>query len=60
MDKVQIKAAAKQVKGSVKKAADKVTGDARLEAKGKAGKAAGKGESALGSKKETLFNTFST
>jgi uncharacterized protein YjbJ (UPF0337 family) len=60
MDKVRIRAAAKQIKGSVKKTVGKVTGDAKLEAKGKAEKAAGKGESALGSKKETLFNTFST
>ena len=60
MDKVRINAAAKQVKASVKKAAGKVTGDAKLEGKGKAEKAGGKGDSALGSKKETLFNTFST
>ena len=34
--------------------------DAKLKTKGRAEKPAGKGESALGSKKETLFNTFST
>jgi hypothetical protein len=34
-----VKAAAKQAKGSVKKAADKVTGGAELKAKGKAAKA---------------------
>jgi uncharacterized protein YjbJ (UPF0337 family) len=58
MDKVRIKA--EGVKGSAKKAGGNVTGDAKLKAKGKAEKSAGKGESALGSKKETLFNTFST
>ena len=58
MDKVRIKA--EGVKGSTKKTGGDVTGDAKLKAKGKAEKPAGKGESALGSKKETLFNTFST
>jgi uncharacterized protein YjbJ (UPF0337 family) len=51
-----VKAAAKQAKGSVKKAADKVTGGAKLKAKGKAAKAVGK---VLGSKKDTLTNTLS-
>ena len=48
--------AAKQAKGSVKKAGDKVTGGAKLKAKGKAAKAVGK---VLGSKKDTLTNTLS-
>jgi uncharacterized protein YjbJ (UPF0337 family) len=60
MDEVRIRAEAKRVKGSAKKAGGNVTGDAKLKAKGKAEKRAGKGESALGNKKETLFNTFST
>jgi uncharacterized protein YjbJ (UPF0337 family) len=51
-----VKAAAKQAKGSVQKAADKVTGGAKLKAKGKAAKAVGK---VLGSKKDTLTNTLS-
>jgi len=59
MDKVRIKAEAKRVKGSAKKAGGHVTGDAKLKGK-RAEKAAGKGEKALGSKKDTLFNTFST
>jgi uncharacterized protein YjbJ (UPF0337 family) len=59
MDKVRIKAEAKRVKGSAKKVGGDVTGDAKLKAKG-AEKSAGKGENALGSKKDTLFNTFST
>jgi uncharacterized protein YjbJ (UPF0337 family) len=54
MDKVT----AKQVKGSVKKAARKVTGAAKLEAK--AEKPGGKGQIALGSKKDALYNNFST
>ena len=42
MDKDRIKGAAEQAKGAVKKAAGKVTGDAKLEAEGKADKLAGK------------------
>ena len=42
MDKDRIKGAAKQAKGSVKEAAGKVTGDAKLRAEGKADKAARK------------------
>ena len=60
MNTARIKAEGKRIKGSTKKAGDNVTGDAKLKAKGRAEKAAGKGESALGSKKETLSNTFST
>ena len=56
MDKVRIKAEAKRVKGSAKKVGGDVT---KLKAKG-AEKSADKGENALGSKKDTLFNTFST
>jgi uncharacterized protein YjbJ (UPF0337 family) len=59
MDKVRIKAEAKRVEGSAKKKGGDVTGDAKLKAKG-AEKPAGKGKNALGSKKDTLFNTFST
>ena len=51
-----VKAAAKQAKGSGKKAADKVTGGAKLKATGKAAKAVGK---ELGSKKDALTNTLS-
>jgi uncharacterized protein YjbJ (UPF0337 family) len=54
MDKV----AAKQVKGTVKKAAGKVTGAAKREAK--AEKPNGKGQIALGSKKDALYDDFST
>ena len=51
-----VKAAAKQAKGSVKNAADKVTGGAKLKAKGRAAKAVGK---ELGGKKDALTNTLS-
>ena len=42
MDKDRIKGTAKQAKGSVKDAAGKLTGDAKLQAEGKADIAAGK------------------
>ena len=60
MDKVRIKSAAKQVKGSKKEAAAKVTGAAKLGAKGNAEKALGKGQGHIGSKKDKLSNDFST
>jgi uncharacterized protein YjbJ (UPF0337 family) len=50
-----VKAAAKQAKGSVKKAAHRVTGGAKLRVKGKAAKAVGR---VLGSKKDMLTNTL--
>jgi uncharacterized protein YjbJ (UPF0337 family) len=46
------KAAAKDVKGSVKKAVGKVTGAAKSEP--------GKKQIALGNKKDALYNNFST
>jgi uncharacterized protein YjbJ (UPF0337 family) len=54
MDKDRIKGAAKQAKGAVKEAAGKVTGDTKLQAEGKADKAAGKVQSAIGGLKDTL------
>jgi uncharacterized protein YjbJ (UPF0337 family) len=50
-----VKTALKQVKGSVKKAAGKVTGRAKLKAKGKVAKAVG---TELGSNKDALTNTL--
>jgi uncharacterized protein YjbJ (UPF0337 family) len=50
-----VKAVAKQAKGYLKKAAGKVPGVAKLEAKGKAAKTVGKG---LSSKKIALTNTL--
>jgi uncharacterized protein YjbJ (UPF0337 family) len=54
MDKDRIKGAAEQAKGAVKEVAGKVTGDAKLEAEGKADKAAGKVQNAVGGIKDTL------
>lgn len=52
----EVTAAANRAKGSVKKAAGKVTGGVKVKAKGKVAKAVGK---ELGSKKDALTNTFS-
>jgi|HubBroStandDraft_6_1064221.scaffolds.fasta_scaffold118360_5 uncharacterized protein YjbJ (UPF0337 family) len=52
------KVTTKQVKGSVKKAVDKVTGAGKREAKSE--KPNGKGQIALGSKRDALYDDFST
>jgi uncharacterized protein YjbJ (UPF0337 family) len=54
MDKGRIKGAAEQAKGAVKEVTGKVLGDAKLEADGKADKAAGKVQNAVGGLKDTL------
>ena len=54
MDKDRIKGSAEQAKGAIKEIAGKVTGDAKLESEGKADKAAGKIQSAVGGLKDTL------
>lgn len=54
MDKDRIAGAAKQAKGAVKEVAGKVTGDAKLQAEGKADKTAGKIQNAVGGVKDTL------
>jgi len=54
MDKDRIEGSARQVKGAVKEAAGKVLGDAKLETEGKADKAAGKVQNAVGGLKDTL------
>jgi uncharacterized protein YjbJ (UPF0337 family) len=54
MDKDRIAGSAKQAKGSVKEAAGKMTGDAKLEAEGKAEKVAGKIQNAVGSASDAL------
>ncbi|MFZ0693082.1 MAG: CsbD family protein, partial [Alphaproteobacteria bacterium] len=46
--------AAKQIKGSIKEAIGKATGDAKLEAEGKADKAVGKVQNAIGGLKDAL------
>ncbi len=54
MDKDRIKGAANQAKGSMKDAAGKATGDAKLQAEGKADKLKGKIQNAAGGMKDSL------
>ena len=54
MDKDRIAGAAKQAKGTVKSGIGRAIGDAKLEGSGKADKAAGKIQNAVGSVKDTL------
>lgn len=53
MDKDRVSGAVDQAKGAVKDAVGKLTGDTKLQADGKADKAAGKIESAIGGAKDT-------
>ena len=52
MDKDRIAGAAQKAKGAVKDAAGKATGDAKLQAEGKADKAAGTVKNAIGGAKD--------
>ena len=52
MDKDRVEGAAHQMKGAVKEAVGKVTGDAKTEAEGAAEKAAGKAQNAVGGLKD--------
>jgi uncharacterized protein YjbJ (UPF0337 family) len=52
MDKDRIDGAAKQVKGSIKEAVGKVTGDSKTQAEGVAEKAAGKMQNSVGGAKD--------
>ncbi|MBN9589341.1 MAG: CsbD family protein [Alphaproteobacteria bacterium 64-11] len=52
MDKDRIAGSANQAKGTIKEAAGKMTGDVKLEAEGKADKAAGKVQNAVGGVKD--------
>ena len=54
MDKDRIAGVANQIKGAVKTAVGKVSGDAKLVAEGKADKAKGKIQNAVGGIKDTL------
>jgi uncharacterized protein YjbJ (UPF0337 family) len=54
MDKDRIEGSATQAKGSIKEAAGKLTGDAKLTAEGQADKAAGKVQNAVGGLKDSL------
>jgi uncharacterized protein YjbJ (UPF0337 family) len=53
MDKDRVKGTARQAKGSVKETWGKATGDAKTEAEGKADKAEGRVQNAVGGAKET-------
>ena len=53
MDKDRVEGTAKQAKGAIKDAVGKVTGDTKLQAEGKADKAAGKVQNTVGSAKDT-------
>ena len=54
MDKDRIEGSAKQAKGSIKEAAGKALGDAKLEGEGKADKAEGKVQNTIGGVKDAL------
>ena len=54
MDKDRIDGAGKQVKGAIKDAAGKVTGDRKLQAEGKADKVVGKVQSEVGKAKDEV------
>ena len=53
MDFDRVEGVAHQAKGAIKEAVGKVTGDAKIEAEGKAEKAAGKVQNAVGGMKDT-------
>jgi uncharacterized protein YjbJ (UPF0337 family) len=54
MDKDRVKGSAHQAKGAIKEGIGKMTGDAKLEGEGKAEKAAGKVQNALGGVKDAV------
>lgn len=54
VDKSRVEGALDQAKGAIKEGAGKLTGDSKLEAEGKADKAAGKVENAVGGAKDTV------
>lgn len=56
MDNDRISGAARQVKGSVKEAIGKITGDTRTQAEGAAEKTAGKVQNTAGGAKDTLHD----
>ena len=58
MDKDRVGGAAHQVKGAVKEAVGKVTGDTKTEAEGAAEKAAGKVQNAVGGVKDAARETL--
>jgi uncharacterized protein YjbJ (UPF0337 family) len=54
MDKDRVQGSAKQAKGAIKEVAGKISGDAKLQADGKADKVAGKIQNAVGGVKDAL------
>ena len=56
MDKDRIEGSAKQAGGAIKEGVGKITGDAKLQADGKAEKAAGKVQNAVGGAKDAIRN----
>jgi uncharacterized protein YjbJ (UPF0337 family) len=58
MDKDRIEGAAKEVKGSIKEAIGKVTGNEKTQAEGAAEKAAGKVQSTVGQAKDGVRDAF--
>ena len=54
MDKDRIAGSAKEIKGSVKEAIGKATGDAKLQADGRADKVEGKAQNAIGGVKDEV------
>jgi len=54
MDKDRIAGSAKKIKGSIKEAVGKATGDAKLRGEGAADKVEGKVQNAVGSAKDAL------
>jgi uncharacterized protein YjbJ (UPF0337 family) len=58
MDKNRIIGAAKEAKGAVKQAIGKATGDAKLQADGKADKAEGKVQNAVGGLNDAIWDAL--
>ena len=54
MNKDRVAGAARQMKGSIKEAAGKMTGDAKLKAEGRADKTAGKIQNAIGGARDAM------
>ena len=54
VDKNRVEGALDQAKGAIKEGVGKLTGDAKLQAEGKADKVAGKTESTVGGVKDTV------
>jgi uncharacterized protein YjbJ (UPF0337 family) len=54
MDRDRVEGAAKNMKGKIKEAAGKVTGDAKLKSEGRADQVAGKVQNAVGGVKDAI------